>query len=122
MIVPRNFKLLEELEKSEKGHGDMSISFGLVDSGDTFLTEGNGGMLGPGGVSFRIPTQIFVFEFSYSNLTHFSDHHSSFFVFENNSCPMFRHSTMADFTSSEFIALKNTLQSLPTFVSFPKST
>jgi ubiquitin-conjugating enzyme E2 variant len=39
VIVPRNFKLLEELEKSEKGHGDMSISFGLVDSGDTFLSD-----------------------------------------------------------------------------------
>jgi hypothetical protein len=51
VIVPRNFKLLEELEKSEKGHGDMSISFGLVDSGDTFLTDWNGGILGPGGVS-----------------------------------------------------------------------
>lgn len=50
VIVPRNFKLLEELEKSEKGQGDMSISFGLVDSGDTFLTEWNGGILGPVGV------------------------------------------------------------------------
>ena len=47
VIVPRNFKLLEELEKSEKGHGDMSISFGLVDSGDTFLSDWNGGILGP---------------------------------------------------------------------------
>mmetsp|Transcript_8465 Transcript_8465/g.6894 ORF Transcript_8465/g.6894 Transcript_8465/m.6894 type:complete len:147 (-) Transcript_8465:76-516(-) len=49
VIVPRNFKLLEELERSEKGLGDMSISFGLVDSGDTFLTNWNGGILGPGG-------------------------------------------------------------------------
>lgn len=51
VIVPRNFKLLEELEKSEKGHGDMSISFGLAKSDDTFLTEWNGGILGPIGVS-----------------------------------------------------------------------
>lgn len=52
VIVPRNFKLLEELEKSEKGHGDMSISFGLVDSGDTFLSDWNCGILGPVGVSY----------------------------------------------------------------------
>lgn len=49
VVTPRNFKLLEELENSEKGHGDMSISFGLVDSGDTFLTDWNGGILGPAG-------------------------------------------------------------------------
>lgn len=49
VIVPRNFKLLEELENSEKGHGDMSISFGLVDSADTFLSYWNGGILGPAG-------------------------------------------------------------------------
>lgn len=54
VIVPRNFKLLEELEKSEKGHGDMAISFGLVDGGDTFLSDWNGGILGPPGVSFPI--------------------------------------------------------------------
>lgn len=47
VIVPRNFKLLEELEKSEKGLGDMAISFGLEDTGDTFLSEWNGGILGP---------------------------------------------------------------------------
>eukprot|EP00548_Thalassiothrix_antarctica_P004115 CAMPEP_0194145708 /NCGR_PEP_ID=MMETSP0152-20130528/18542_1 /TAXON_ID=1049557 /ORGANISM="Thalassiothrix antarctica, Strain L6-D1" /LENGTH=111 /DNA_ID=CAMNT_0038846021 /DNA_START=65 /DNA_END=397 /DNA_ORIENTATION=+ len=49
VIIPRNFKLLEELERSEKGLGDMSISFGLVDQADTFLTDWNGGILGPGG-------------------------------------------------------------------------
>jgi hypothetical protein len=52
VVVPRNFKLLEELERSEKGHGEMSISFGLADPGDTFLSDWNGGILGPVGVSF----------------------------------------------------------------------
>lgn len=49
VIVPRNFKLLAELEASEKGTGEMAISFGLVDAGDTFLTNWNGGILGPPG-------------------------------------------------------------------------
>jgi len=47
VIVPRNFKLLEELERSEKGLGEMAISFGLADAGDTFLTNWNAGILGP---------------------------------------------------------------------------
>lgn len=49
--VPRNFKLLEELECSEKGIGDMSISFGLVDADDILLSDWNGTILGPPGVS-----------------------------------------------------------------------
>ena len=68
VIVPRNFKLLEELEKSEKGHGDMSISFGLVDSGDTFLTEWNGGILGPAAVSFSIGSTNFHSEMKFNFL------------------------------------------------------
>ncbi|KAL7458672.1 hypothetical protein ACHAWC_010430 [Mediolabrus comicus] len=49
VITPRNFKLLEELEHSEKGLGDMSISYGLVNSSDIFMGEWNGGILGPHG-------------------------------------------------------------------------
>ena len=52
VIVPRNFKLLEELEKMEKGNTEMAISFGLVDSADVLLSNWNGGILGPHGVSF----------------------------------------------------------------------
>ena len=50
VITPRNFKLLEELEHSEKGLGDMSISYGLVDGSDIFMREWNAGILGPHGV------------------------------------------------------------------------
>eukprot|EP01041_Mallomonas_annulata_P009418 gene9418-19553_t len=49
VIIPRNFKLLEELEASEKGQGDMSISMGLVNGDDIFLTEWNASILGPPG-------------------------------------------------------------------------
>lgn len=52
VVVPRNFKLLEELEHSEKGAGDISVSMGLVNSDDIFLTEWNASILGPQGGPF----------------------------------------------------------------------
>ena len=52
VITPRNFKLLEELEKADKGIGDMTVSYGLVDSSDIFMGEWNGSIMGPPGVSF----------------------------------------------------------------------
>lgn len=52
VIIPRNFKLLEELEASEKGTGDMSISLGLCDPDDILLSEWNGSILGPPGTVF----------------------------------------------------------------------
>lgn len=48
-LVPRNFKLLEELEKAEKGQGDMSISYGLENAGDIMMTSWIGTILGPSG-------------------------------------------------------------------------
>lgn len=45
--IPRNFKLLEELEKGEKGLGPDSCSYGLADQNDISMTNWNATILGP---------------------------------------------------------------------------
>lgn len=49
IIVPRNFKLLDELEHAEKGKTSMEISFGLADQSDITLTDWQCTILGPMG-------------------------------------------------------------------------
>ncbi|KAK6335575.1 E2 ubiquitin-conjugating protein mms2 [Orbilia brochopaga] len=45
--VPRNFRLLEELEKGEKGQGSDACSLGLADGNDIMMSDWNGTILGP---------------------------------------------------------------------------
>ncbi|KIW13121.1 hypothetical protein PV08_08308 [Exophiala spinifera] len=45
--VPRNFRLLEELEKGEKGLGAEACSYGLADGDDLMMSNWNGTILGP---------------------------------------------------------------------------
>lgn len=50
VIIPRSFKLLDELEKGQKGTGLDGCSWGLESNDDISLTNWSGTIFGPPGV------------------------------------------------------------------------
>jgi ubiquitin-conjugating enzyme E2 variant len=53
VVVPRSFRLLDELERGQKGEASSGCSWGLESADDISLTYWNGTIFGPPGTVFE---------------------------------------------------------------------
>nr|KAJ0209957.1 hypothetical protein LSAT_V11C400222630 [Lactuca sativa] len=51
-LIPRSFRLLEELKRGEKGIDDRTVSYGMDDVDDVYMQSWTGTIIGPSHIIF----------------------------------------------------------------------